>query len=187
MSLLFITTDTTGTDPKTARLVRLTWLLTTKDGEILDQGHNLVRPNGYPIPQEAVAMHGITTYTAMLEGRDLKNILSDFVTFGLIHAGMLIAHGLDFEKQVILKELSTFFGEGILDMFANLPGTCTQEITLKFCSPNDEGCTKNPSLKELYEVFFRKPLPPEIAGIFPTATLARCYFEMRKRQIIPAP
>lgn len=55
--LLFFDTETTGTDPETARIVEL-GAVVLRAGQVADKLHTYVNP-GIPIPPETTAVHGI--------------------------------------------------------------------------------------------------------------------------------
>lgn len=60
--------ETTGPDPFTARIVTLYAGVLRADGTITREVDLLVRPDGFEIPAEATAIHGITTEQAAGEG-----------------------------------------------------------------------------------------------------------------------
>ena len=72
--LLFFDTETTGTDPRLARAVEIAWIVCTGDGQIVKEETHLVKPKGFTIPDQAAAIHGITTEIAEAEGLDLSEI-----------------------------------------------------------------------------------------------------------------
>ncbi|NKX53788.1 3'-5' exonuclease [Arthrobacter mobilis] len=61
--------ETTGRDPHEARIVTASIVLVNGRGAPLQQHEWLVNP-GVPIPEEAAAIHGITTERARKEGQD---------------------------------------------------------------------------------------------------------------------
>src|SRR5512137_2482859 len=84
--ILYFDTETTGKanfrapadDPSQPRLVQLGALLTNDDGKEIAALNLIVKPNGWTVPAEAAAVHGITTERATNEGVDLEFILPLF-------------------------------------------------------------------------------------------------------------
>ncbi len=71
--------ETTGTDPATARIVELSFLLVDPDGKVEPLVDTLVNP-GIPIPPEASAVSGITTADLIRDGRDPGPVLNETVS-----------------------------------------------------------------------------------------------------------
>jgi len=62
--------------------------------EVAEHFHSIIRPTK-PIPEETIAIHGITYDMAMNEGRDLKEVLGDFLSF--IADSVLVGHNVEFD------------------------------------------------------------------------------------------
>lgn len=75
--------ETTGTDPRTARIVTAA-VVEVKDGEPIGRRTWLADP-GVSIPDDAVAVHGITNERAVAEGRPAGEVVEEI-------AGALVAH-----------------------------------------------------------------------------------------------
>lgn len=65
--------ETTGIDPKTARIVTASLVLVSPDGEVLRAGEWLADP-GVEIPEQASAIHGITTEYAREHGKPAQQV-----------------------------------------------------------------------------------------------------------------
>ncbi|MFD1214409.1 3'-5' exonuclease [Arthrobacter sp. GCM10027362] len=81
--------ETTGRDPHQARIVTASIVLVNARGVPLQQPEWLVNP-GVPIPEEASAIHGITTERAGFEGQDaaeavgqIAGTLADYFAAGI--------------------------------------------------------------------------------------------------------
>ncbi|MCC8118878.1 MAG: 3'-5' exonuclease [Bacteroidales bacterium] len=70
---LFFDTELSGYD----QLVSLGYVLTNGEGEELEEGYYLLRPNR-PIRRSTVAIHGITTEEARKDGVGLSRVLTRF-------------------------------------------------------------------------------------------------------------
>ncbi|MCB9334170.1 MAG: 3'-5' exonuclease, partial [Lewinellaceae bacterium] len=87
---LFFDTETTGLPrnwnaPVTntanwPRMVQLAWMLYDYDGRLVESDNHIIYPEGYTIPREVSALHGITTERAKSEGEALDTILELFET-----------------------------------------------------------------------------------------------------------
>ncbi|WP_198935449.1 hypothetical protein [Chlorobium sp. KB01] len=57
------------------RLVQLAYLSFDGGGNQTGSGNYIVRPDGFSIPPEAAAIHGISTAQALAEGLELKRVM----------------------------------------------------------------------------------------------------------------
>ena len=86
---LFFDTETTGLPKKWQapvtdtdnwpRLVQIAWVLSSVDGKELAKHESIIKPEGFLIPKESSAVHGITTEIAEAEGVDLETALDQFI------------------------------------------------------------------------------------------------------------
>src|SRR6056300_1659134 len=60
------------------RMIQVAWILCSGDGERLESASYIIRPEGFEIPAEASAVHGITTEIALNEGVKLNEVLLKF-------------------------------------------------------------------------------------------------------------
>ena len=75
--------ETTGRDPRTARLVTASVVLVDAHDAVLEQHEWLADP-GVDIPAEAAEVHGISTDRARSEGRPASEVLSELS--GVLHS-----------------------------------------------------------------------------------------------------
>ena len=194
-SILFFDTETTGVPRKYnapvsdsynwPRLVQLAWIMTDQDGNILKRKSAIIKPNGFTIPSDATAVHGITTESAQREGQLLKEILDEFI-FDLSFAERVVGHNIDFDQHIVGAELYRF------DMDYNLlmdkPSTCTMNSSTDFCAiPSSNsyfGGYKWPSLQELYRKLFNRDFADAHDALSDVIATKECFFELRKRGII---
>src|SRR6185436_10750455 len=74
---LFFDTETTGLS-RESRMVQIAWVLCGHDGEEISRACHIIRPEGFSIPRDATAIHGITTERAMAQGIPLAEALEGF-------------------------------------------------------------------------------------------------------------
>ncbi|QMU75971.1 hypothetical protein GXW83_09710 [Streptacidiphilus sp. PB12-B1b] len=67
--------ETTGTDPAESRIVTAA-LVEAKGGEVVRERGWLADP-GVPIPEEAAAIHGVSTARAVAEGRPVVEVADE--------------------------------------------------------------------------------------------------------------
>lgn len=125
-------TETTGLplfrdpsdDPRQPHLVDICIMAYSADGALVDSFEAMVRPNGWVIPAEVTAIHGITNEMAMDLGIPESEALDGFMA---IHdrAGLRIAHNISFDDRIMRIALSRYRGKEAADAFKTTPGYCT--------------------------------------------------------------
>ncbi|MDO5635216.1 MAG: 3'-5' exonuclease [Micrococcus sp.] len=70
--------ETTGRDPRQARIVTATIVMVDGSGRMASQAEWLVNP-GVPIPEEAAAVHGVSTEKAQAEGLPARQGVSEIL------------------------------------------------------------------------------------------------------------
>jgi DNA polymerase-3 subunit epsilon len=98
--------ETTGTDPREARIVTGA-VIEVKDGQVLGRREWLADP-GVPIPADAVAVHGISNERAAAEGRPADQVadaIADVLT-GYWRTGVpVVAYNAVFDLTLLSAEL----------------------------------------------------------------------------------
>lgn len=168
MGLFFFDTETTGlVDFKLAHdhssqpyLVQLAALLTDDDGTERASMSVLVRPDGWTIPDEASAVHGITTDIAVANGVALRTALTAFRAL-LENADTVIGHNVGFDVAVINAarhragaQPGDYWPE---KMFCTMR-TATPVCKILHADPRHDQDYKWPRLNEAYRHFFGQEL-----------------------------
>lgn len=102
--------ETTGIDPKTARIVTASLVLVSPDGEVLRAGEWLADP-GVEIPEQASAIHGITTEYAREHGKPAQQVAYEVAMAlgGLFADGVpVIAFNAAYDFSVLHFELARY-------------------------------------------------------------------------------
>ena len=102
--------ETTGIDPKTARIVTASLVLVSPDGEVLRAGEWLADP-GVEIPEQASAIHGITTEYAREHGKPAQQVAYEVAMAlgGLFADGVpVIAFNAAYAFSVLHFELARY-------------------------------------------------------------------------------
>ena len=160
---LFFDCETTGLprvryfSPEVAeewpRLVQIAWALFDRRGRPGESGCHIVRPEGFVIPADATKIHGISDAHARRVGRDLGEVLDEFLAVAGRPETTLVAHNFDYDRGVIGGELVRRrkpLG------FLELPFICTMKGTTELCGlarPGGYGY-KWPTLEELHRFCF---------------------------------
>lgn len=175
--ILFYDTETSGLPlwsqpsehPNQPRVVQLAGLLCNEEtGEELQQMNMIVRPDGWTIPDQVAAVHGITTERALAEGLDAGHVLEHFLELWS-EADRRGGHNESFDMRMLRIEImrSPVFsiravGElSFADHWKQAPAYCTQTNSTKIVNlpPTPKMIAarrlgpKSPNLGEAYEFF----------------------------------
>jgi DNA polymerase III epsilon subunit-like protein len=157
--LLFFDCETTGLpriryfSPEVAdewpRLVQLAWAVYDIHGRGEEARCHIIRPEGFRIPADATRIHGISHARAVQVGRDLGEVLDEFVEAAEAPGTTLVAHNFDYDRGVVGGELVRTRKSL---QFLELPSICTMKETTELCQlvrPGGYGY-KWPTLEELH-------------------------------------
>lgn len=162
------------------RLVQFAWMESSDDtpGDV----HScIVRPDGFTIPAEASAVHGITHQRALAEGIRLDDALGDDWWDAVRRAEFLVGHNVPFDLSIIGAELHRLGRRDQFRFWMSMPWRCTMQAGTDLCRIPGKYGYKWPRLPELYRVLFgREPENQHDAGGDVLAT-AECYYEMVRR------
>ena len=86
------------------RLLELGWACYAENGTLLSS-HNYIIKVNVPISDEASEYHGITKQRAEEEGKPLAEVMTLFMS-DVDQADTLIAHNMEFDMKVVMKELN---------------------------------------------------------------------------------
>lgn len=148
-------------------------------------GKVIIKPDGFSIPADSVAVHGITTERALREGLPLNDVLEEFAT-DLSIAEYIVGHNIDFDQHIVGAELCRIGMN--FNALMDKPCTCTMKTSTKFCAiPNPNiyfGGYKWPSLQELYQKLFNRSFEDAHDALADITATKDCYFELKRRGII---
>jgi DNA polymerase-3 subunit alpha len=152
---LIVDTETTGLPPRrvdpinfiewaNCRIVQIAWVVIDVEGTIVKQADHIIKPCWFIIPDESTAIHGITQEFAHAQGKEIKDVLKEFIE-DISRCDTLVAHNMDFDYNVIISEI---LRAGI--------DPCNMNHIYKYCTmrkgslPNE----KWQKLGELYKKYF---------------------------------
>ncbi len=166
MSIIVFDTETTGVPKNYGRdpcseagnwpdLVSLSWIVYKPDGSIFKRVSHIVRPDGWTVPADSTAIHGITHAEAVEKGVILGDVLGVF-HHDLLTCRLLVAHNMDFDVNVLRHAFYWRLGVNPVPIF-NMPRFCTMKTAtaeLKLPAKNGGKGYKWPGLDELYRATF---------------------------------
>lgn len=199
---LFFDTETTGlpkdfkapaTDLENwPRITQLAWQVYDKNGKLLSERCELIKPDGWTIPTvEELAKEGnknpnffvennMSTERCEEEGVELMGLVKDFID-DLNKSEFMIAHNIDFDRKVVSAEL----------IRTNTPikskptKVCTMKESTNYCEiRNNWGGFKWPTLTELHEKLFSEGFGGAHDALADVSATARCFFELKERNVI---
>ncbi|MDD5226718.1 MAG: 3'-5' exonuclease [Candidatus Omnitrophica bacterium] len=189
---LFFDTETTGL-PKSWKapvtdlgnwphIVQIAWALFDENGTQIAFRDHIIKPEGFVIPANATAIHGISTERALNEGRSAAEILKEF-SEAVRGAACLIAHNLDFDEKMTRVEL---FRQGMPDALQGIQKICTMKGSTGYCKIPGPYGDKWPKLSELHIKLFEVDFEDQHNAASDVLCCAKCFFELRRRGIICA-
>jgi DNA polymerase-3 subunit epsilon len=185
-TILFYDTETTGLPlfslpsehPDQPRVCQLAAELCIEEtGETLQEMNMIILPNGWTIPDEAAAVHGITTERALVEGVAADLVVAHFIDMWM-ESNLRAGHNESFDMRMLRIELmrhSHYSGQTMLTDDGDIPfadywkkstAYCTQGNSIKIINlPPTEKMKKarrfgpkSPNLGEAYQFFTGQPL-----------------------------
>lgn len=140
MLILVFDTETTGLprDRKCSikdthlwpHIIQFSWVIYDDEKkEVIEEYDQIIKLNGIVIPEESIAIHGITNEISQSRGIDILEALYAFKN-GMRKCGRIVGHNLSFDKKMIMVE------------------TIRNKIFFKFCQ--DEYCTMKKSCKDKF-------------------------------------
>lgn len=147
----------------------------------------IIKPNGYTIPDESAMVHGITTEEALNKGYNLKTIIKLFWE-DLIRCDYVVAHNLDFDKNVLLANIIRVFSKSDkkINEFNSKTMICTMKKTEEWCQipPFKYESWKYPKLSELYFKLFNTELEGAHNSKYDVINLSKCFFKLLEMELI---
>jgi DNA polymerase III epsilon subunit-like protein len=178
---LFLDTETTGLNAQKDHIVQLAWLLTNSTGKLFYEKSILIKPNGYKVPDNMI--HGISHEKAELEGKPLKTVLQ-YMGEHLGAANNLVAHNAKFDFGFVSAADATVnaFDVNTANHFFDLRSICTMtdRRILKYFKLRQSRI----SLKDLHFRLFHEHFEDAHDALADTRACARCFFELKNRQVL---
>lgn len=157
---LFFDTETTGIarfnlppeHPTQPHIVQLGAILADDNRRVVAEMNLLVKPEGWTIPPEAAAVHGISTELAAASGLRVQTVVKLFMQL-VLRADLIVAHNLDFDRMLVMAELARMAEATDLDLMRNRSGFCTMRAATPIMRIPGRAGYKWPNLREAYAHF----------------------------------
>lgn len=156
------------------RMVQLAWQCHDIRGKFLYAKNHVILPDGYTIPDDVVAVHGITTEIAQEQGIPLKDALADFVEDVKI-AKHVIGHNAEFDRNIVGAELLRC---DMPEIMTKAPELCTKIESTEYCAIMSKGRIKWPTLTELHLKLFEIPFAEAHNAAADVEATTRCFLEL---------
>jgi DNA polymerase-3 subunit epsilon len=152
------------TDPAQPHLVSISALQYDSDAARVIQSLSvLVCPEGWAIPEEVIAIHGITNEFASEHGMPEQQALDAFLRLWN-GKHQLVGHNVQFDQNIIACAIARYHGDGpLLHEWLAASCYCTMNESKRIVNaqtrPDPTGKTrlKAPRLGEAYEFFMGEP------------------------------
>lgn len=187
---LFFDTETTGL-PKNwkapvsdvnnwPRLVQLGYLFYDKNGEIIESGDFIIKPQGFIIPADSARVHGISTEQALQEGKPITSVMEKFEDL-VKRVNYLVAHNMAFDEKILGAELLRSEKPNGL---ASKKKICTMKKTTDFCKIPGMYGYKWPKLSELHYKLFNEYFEEAHNASADIEATARCFWELKRLGVL---
>ena len=162
------------------RMVQLAWQVYNERGELQKSESYIIKPEGFEIPEQAVAIHGISTEKALAEGVDLKDTLEKFLN-DVYQSKYLVGHNVHFDDRIVRAEMVRKEIDHEMEKYEKF---CTMQSSVNFCQlPGNYGY-KWPNLSELHLKLFDSLFENAHDALADVEACARCFFELKDRGVI---
>ncbi len=186
MILMPFDTETTGLpdwkNPSEAEnqphIVQLAALLVDESGEIIDSMDVIVKPDGWLIPADTIAIHGISNERAQDEGIPEEDALRQFIGL-FLRCDLRVAHNTTFDNRIIRIAMKRYCPDLISDEVwkdKNLY-SCTL-----FAAKKIMGGSRGHTLPEAYQHFTGKTLEGAHNAMVDTKACLEIYQAIQQQQ-----
>jgi DNA polymerase III epsilon subunit-like protein len=136
----------------TSRIVQISWIIADKDLNIVSKETHYIKPDNFIIPEQTIAIHGITNEKAHELGKPIYEVLNTLVeNLHLIKTA--VAHNVHFDVNILRAECYRYGFGDIGEIIGKAKRYCTMER-----GKHHMCLTKNPKLAELYEALYDEPM-----------------------------
>lgn len=176
-----------SSDPKQPHLVQLAVVTFTDDGADLPNECVIIKPDGWIIPPETVAIHGITQERAMDEGVREEDAVALFL-MGIGRASTRVAHNISFDDRIMRIAMTRAgLDRGFIEAMEARDKYCTCNSAKPIVNlpPTDRMMAvgmngpKPPSLIECMKHLFGEELPGAHDALVDARACAKIFFHIK--------
>jgi DNA polymerase-3 subunit epsilon len=178
--LLFFDTETSGLplwelpsgDTGQPHIVQLAAMLVNPENRMIIQSMNvIIKPEGWEIPAEVTAIHGLTTEYAKQVGVPEAVALKLFLE--LWSGRTRVGHVQSFDARIIRIATKRYCEEAVINAWKEGPAQCTASLAKPVM-----GIKKQPSLSDAYRHFFHKELEDAHSALADTMACMEVFFAL---------
>ena len=174
--------------PDQPHLVQLAAILVDEDTRAhLGQMDVIIKPDGWIIPDDVAAIHGITTERAMDEGIPEKDAFEQFIELWK-RCEYRMGYNESFDARIIRIATMRYSVADIIDAWKEAPSKCAMKLAKPICKipapPKARrwGPYKNPTLGEAYKHLTGMDLADAHSALADTMAAIDVYFAAPKHQ-----
>ena len=167
------------------RMLQLAWQLYDAEGALLRGGNYHIKPEGFELNEEAAKIHGLTKEKLMDIGYDVKEALIKFAE-DMALAEKLVGHNISFDKSIVGAEIIRAGMEADYLLVKGKEKICTMHSSTSFCKIMGPRGYKWPKLQELHTKLFGEEFEEAHDAEKDVMATAKCFFELKKLNIIKA-
>lgn len=157
-------------------------LVDCKEQNIIQTMDVIIKPDGWVIPEEVSAIHGITTEYALEVGIPEKLALEMFLA--MWDGRTRVAHNTTFDNRIIRIATKRFSSEGTIEAWKNGDYECTGLLSKPIMKMGPKGRYgyKMPKLEEAYQHFTGKELENAHTAIADVNACLAVYWAVKEQQ-----
>lgn len=137
-------------DPTQPHMVEVGGLRYSTSGELVGAVSLIVKPEDWTIPDDVIAVHGITNEMAQELGTQEPLALAALMS---LYEGcaLRVAHNRSFDDRMVRIGLMRFADEDQANAFKELPGECTAQLAKPVCQIPPTEAMKKTNFKNSYK------------------------------------
>ncbi len=169
--------DKPSDDPCQPRITQIACELVDDETGIVHAAfHTLIKPDGWTVPPEVVALNGITTEMCEKYGVPMKLALPMFLGIWR-QSQMRVAHNEGFDMRMVRIEIKRAGGsDALADEWKAAPKFCTMKESKPIVNPG-----KNPKLSEAYKFFTGNELVGAHSAVADMLGCKAVYMALKKK------
>jgi DNA polymerase-3 subunit epsilon len=183
--ILFIDTETNGLfnfrlspdHPTQPRIVQLAAVVASGPQQIEASALLLIRPDGWTVPPEAAAVHGITTVRCQRYGLPI-GLAMGLMSAMAANCSQVVAHNLEFDRGMVAAEFSRLAAP---DPLPAMQQYCTMAAATPILKLPGAYDYKWPKLAEAYRYFFGSELEGAHDAMADVVGCMKVYYEIERR------
>ena len=198
MTIIFFDVETTGLldfkadlmEPHQPRICQLAAILTEDDGTELEEMNAIIKPDGWVVPEETAAIHGLTTERCEADGIPMPEALARFNEMKA-KCTARAAYNITYDKRMLAREANLY---GIPHDSEGLASHCVMQLARPVCNiaPTDKMMragrkeNKPPKLIEAYRHFFGRDFEGAHNAMADVRACKDVFFQIQKLRAVAA-